>query len=52
MKREINLQDLVEKICEMDGFFRAYFGKSYHDYKQELKDLKSILKREIEKWDK
>jgi len=49
MKKAINLEDLVEKICEMDGFFRAYFGQQYHDYVQTLNDLKAIVKKEMEK---
>ncbi len=48
MKREIKLPELIEKICEMDGFFRAYFKKQYHDYVQPLTDLTSIVKKEME----
>lgn len=47
MKREIKLPELIEKICEMDGFFRCYFEKQYHDYLQTLTDLKSIVKKEM-----
>ncbi len=47
MKREIKLPELIEKICEMDGFFRAYFKHQYHDYLQTLTDLKSIVRKEM-----
>lgn len=47
MKREIKLPELIEKICELDGFCRGYFSQSQHDYKRTLDDLKAIIKREM-----
>jgi len=52
MKREIDLSKIIEQLFEIDGFFRAYFKQEYHDYKITIDDVKSIIKREIEKVEK
>lgn len=47
-KIKIDLEKIQEQLSEMDGFFRCYFEREFHDYHTTIKNLKTIIKREME----
>ncbi len=47
-KQKENYEEILEKLCELDGFLRGHFKQSYHDYKPTINIVKALVKEKIE----
>ncbi len=47
-RKKENFEEVLEKVCELDGFLRGYFKQSYHDFKPTINIVKALVKEKIE----
>lgn len=42
-----NYEEVLEKICELDGYLRGTLKQHFHDYKSTLDTVKALIKEKI-----